>query len=91
MPYDRQAALHETGLHSQVGEYRLADQRALSSKDRNVFEFAYQSREDSFVLFLAPQAAKLNFGKYHLASAEFLGLHCQRVQWPRARHLLGHY
>lgn len=83
IPYDRKAALRETGLHSQVEKYGLADQRAMSSKDGNIFEFTYQSGVDSFVLFVAPRAVKLGFGRYHLASTEFSGLHCQWVQCPR--------
>jgi hypothetical protein len=81
--YDRDAALRDTGLPEQVEDYRLAAQRVMSAGSSRIIQLVYGSPGDVAIVIVAPRAAKLSFGNYHLVSADIAGLNCQRVQCPR--------
>jgi len=81
--YDRDAALRETGMRAQAQGYGLAEQRVLHAGRANIIQLVYGTPQDAAVVIVAPRAATLSLGNYHLVAADIAGLHCKRVQCPR--------
>lgn len=70
------------GLRSEVGGYRLVEVR-VSPSHATIVQLVNDSGKDVFALFVAPRAASLKFGKYHLVSTDLNGLHCLLVECHR--------
>lgn len=76
------ASLEPVGLRSEVGGYRLVDER-VSPSPANILQLVYDSGKDVFTLFVVPPAISLKFGKYHLINTDLSGVHCRRVECHR--------